>query len=235
MDFKEVIKRFVNEVDDTKVGFFMIHLDKAKERMAMISELSEKLHTTIPIFPAVDGYKLLEEGHPTACAHRNGNGTRGAGDIGCTVSHVRICKEGLKRGLEYGVVFEDDCVLNQSYENLIYYIENSKHIFDTANISWDLFLLGNNAHINNFRQISPLHVKVNDFYGTTAYIMNKKFMQEISDLYDNTLAKGQIHSADGLFSAVLQTNYVNAYACIQAEHFFIQKKGAYSYVIEGVR
>ena len=60
MNFKDIIKNFVDITDDTKLGIYMIHLSKATERLPIIKSLEKKLNITLPIFEAKDGYELIK-------------------------------------------------------------------------------------------------------------------------------------------------------------------------------
>jgi hypothetical protein len=159
---------------------------------------------------------------------------RGEGDVGCTVSHAWVCRDALKKNLDYAVVFEDDCVSNRDLEEIISYLNICKSYFDVTQESWDLFLLGNNAHLD-FEIKTPFLAKVRDFYGTHAVIMSRNFMIALLEIFDEAHSRGRVHSADGLYSTVLKTKGLPAYGCLSCEHFFEQKKGLYSYIVEKVR
>lgn len=234
MSFQTTIQSFVNAKDESAIGYYMIHLERAKERIQVISELEEKIQTKLPLFKAADGKELLSQGHPYLCAHSTDMTERCAGDVGCTVSHTWVCRDALQKNLDYAVVFEDDCVLNQSLETVLAYMEVCRMYFEATGEKWDLFLLGNNAHLD-FEFKTPFLAKVRDFYGTHAVIMSRKFMETLLEIFDEAHSRGRVHSADGLYSTVLKSRGLVAYGCSQSEHFFEQKKGMYSYIVEKVR
>jgi hypothetical protein len=97
MNFKEIITQFLNTEN---VGYYMIHLERAKERLPVIHKLQDDLHMNLVNFEGIDGVELLKTGFPTSCAHTHGS-TRGAGDIGATVSHYKMCCLGLEKGYDY--------------------------------------------------------------------------------------------------------------------------------------
>ncbi len=233
MNFQTIVSQFLGETDPSKIGSYFIHLERAKERLPVMAELEEKLGTKIPIFSAADGYELFRQGYPHGCAHTEGS-TRGEGDVGCTVSHAWVARDAMAKGYEYAIVFEDDCIMKQELVDFAYYMEMTKMYLQESKGSWDLFLLGNSAHLN-FEYVTPFLAKVRDFYGTHALIMKRSFMEHLLSIFDEAHSRGKVHSADGLYSTVLKTRPVTAFGCAEAEHFFEQKKGMYSYIVEKVR
>ena len=149
MDFKRIIEKLTKT---TNVGFYMIHLNRAVERLPLIQKFEESLQIKLNIFEAADGYQLVKDGHPTTCQQRGPPATRGAGCIGCTVSHINICKDALSKNYDYIVIFEDDCEFKSDLHILDSYINE----FINLQQSWDLFLLGYNPiSVNPISNTNP--------------------------------------------------------------------------------
>jgi GR25 family glycosyltransferase involved in LPS biosynthesis len=214
----------------TNIEIYMIHLERATERLSYISTLENSLRTKLNIFPGADGYQLVKDGHPTICQQRGPPATRGAGDIGCTVSHIRICKEALAKGYEYIVIFEDDCEFVSNLDAFNTYIDQ----FINLNTQWDLFLLGSNP-LSSSRMPDSNISKVNRFDCTHALIMNRTFMTNLINTYEEYYNNNTVLSIDTMYSNVIEKYNMNAYGFTNNRGFFNQKHGAYSYIIEGVR
>jgi GR25 family glycosyltransferase involved in LPS biosynthesis len=230
MNFQELIDEFV---DSSKVGIYTIHLEKASERVSLMTNLVSKLQTPIKIFPGVDGELLLKNGYTTRCAHRP-NGIRGPGDVGCSVSHVNVLRESYSNNDEYAVIFEDDCIFNTTLDELASYLRLCKIYFNQTDTKWDLFLLANTGLID-FEMCNQFISRVKNFNGIHAFIISRKMMKTIIDLFDRTLEDGRIHSADGIFGVVLKDTTLYAYGMPEGEYFFGWDRKIYSYVLEGYR
>ena len=139
MQSAPTFKDSIETLTKTKnVGFYMIHLSRATERLPFIHKLEADLQTSLPLFEAADGPALVKEGHPTTCQQRGPPYTRGSGCVGCTVSHIRICKDALSKQYDYVVIFEDDTAFCSDLSTFHSEIQN----FVNLNAPWDLFLLG---------------------------------------------------------------------------------------------
>ena len=233
MDNKEVAS-FKNVVENltktSNVGYYIIHLKKATERLPIIQDLEHALNIKLHIFDGADGYKLIEDGHPTTCQQQGTPFTRAAGDIGCTVSHINICKDALERNYDYVVIFEDDCQFINNLDNLQSSIIN----FINLHLNWDLFTLGYDpVSTHNIENTSIS--KVNRFNLTHALILNKTFINKSIEKYQEYYSNSTIFAIDGLYSNVIEDNNLAAYGPTSSNSFFIQKYGVYSYICERVR
>lgn len=214
----------------TNIEIYMIHLDCAIERLPYISNLENSLKTKLNIFSAVDGHKLIKEGHPTTCQQRGPPSTRSGGEVGCTVSHINICREALAKGYDYAVIFEDDCEFVSDLNTLNNYIDQ----FTNLNCQYDLFLLGSSP-ISSSRMPGSHISKVNRFDCTHALILNRTFMTHLINTYEEYYNNNTTLSVDTIYSNVIEKHNMNAYGFTNNRGFFNQKYGLYSYIIEGVR
>lgn len=224
--FRDCIEELTNT---TNIEIYMIHLERAVERLSLITNLECNLKTNLHTFPAADGHKLIQDGHPTTCQQRGPPAYRGAGDIGCTVSHVNICRDALLKGYDYIVIFEDDCEFITDVNTLHRYLKE----FINLNLEWDLFLLGWDPQV--YSNISNNFSKVSRFNCTHAVILNKTFMQNLVRTYDKYYNNNTALSIDTTYSNVIEENNLNAYGFSASYGFFIQKQGIYSYIVERVR
>ena len=224
MNFTHIIGNLTNT---TNVGFYMIHLERATERISIIERLENKLQMKLNVFEGANGYKLIEEGHPTTCQQRGPPFTRCAGDIGCTVSHINICRDALLKKYEYIVIFEDDCEFTSDLSSLHHYINE----FITLNLSWDLFLLGLSPNVSHY--MNNTFSKVIRFDLTHACVLKESFMKELIKTYEDYYNNNTTLSVDTMYSNILETTTLCAYGFNHP--LFIQKQGMYSYIVEKVR
>ena len=213
----------------SNVGYYNIHLEKAVERLEVIKKLEHDLKTPITTFPAVNGYEIVKNGHPNTCQERGLPATRGSGEIGCTVSHITICREALAKGYEYAVVFEDDCEFSSNLESF----HNSMKQFNSLNLPYDLFILGY-APLSTSKIDGTIFSKINLFNATHAYIMNRNFMKKAVETYEEYYSNNTTFAIDGMYSNVIENHHMNAYGPTEYLAYFNYKK-MYSYVLEGVR
>jgi GR25 family glycosyltransferase involved in LPS biosynthesis len=232
MEFKQILHQIL-KIDDKKLCIYMIHLERALERVPLINKLKEQLNIEFIEYKSVDGEQLIKEGHPDGSVEYPGLKC-GAGNLGCTISHVNICKDALEKGYEYVVIFEDDCIFNRSYKDFIEYLSISIELLKINSINFDLFLLGNNSHLK-FNPVSSFLSQVFEFYGTHAVLINKKFMESLLIEHDKTFKAGKVRSADDLYSKTIQNNNLLAFGCIHPEYFLEQQKGIHSYIAGYIR
>jgi GR25 family glycosyltransferase involved in LPS biosynthesis len=227
LSFKTIIE---NSTNTQNIGYYIIHLEKATERLDTIHKLQHDLNTPIITFPAADGYEIVKNGHPTTCQERGSPHTRGAGCIGCTVSHINICKEAIAKGQEYAVIFEDDCVFASTLDSF----QNIMNQFASLQLPFDLFTLG-------YSPVSALPVhdsvfsKINRFNGTYGSLLSQTFMKKLVDLYEKYYNNNTTLSIDTMYSNVIEQYNMNAYGITNPSTYFSHKDGMYSYVIEKIR
>ena len=219
--FADIINKFTGTSNN---AMCVIHLQRAPDRLPYIDRLEQKLNMKIPIFDACEGSSLVANGHPTKCAHTH-NYYRSAGEVGCTVSHINICKEALKQNYDHIVIFEDDCELNKSLEELKVKLDEFKNL----NVPWDLFCIGGD---NIGTHINDTFMRVDYFYRTHAVILNRTFMKELISLYETFYRNGTTWAVDGLYSDVLRSRKAHGYGFIPNTNnvFFRQALGVKSYI-----
>jgi GR25 family glycosyltransferase involved in LPS biosynthesis len=232
MNFQEIISDFL-DVSNESIGYYMIHLERAKERLPVIKKLETDLKIKLTNFEAIDGVELLKTGFPTSCAATAGS-TRGPGDIGCTVSHYKLCCSALEKNYEYVVVFEDDCILNKTLEELEYFLTLSKMYLKSTNETFDMFLLGHGG-CTNYDIKNHFLLRALSFNGTHAIILNKKMMNAYKNEFERLLNENLVHCCDGLYSLAIQKNDLHTYGVIHGDTFFEQNQKMYSYILEGYR
>jgi GR25 family glycosyltransferase involved in LPS biosynthesis len=226
MSFEKII---TNMTKTGNIGYYIIHLDKAIERLPFIEKLQGQLNTNLNVFKAADGYELIKSGHPIICQQRGHPATRGAGDIGCSVSHINICKDAISKKYDYIVIFEDDCIFKTDLNTL----NSSLEEFIKSNIQWDIFLLGSDILKSDNTGIRGIS-KIYDFNCTHACILKSTFINELIKTYDEYYTNNVTLSIDTTYSNILKSGYLSAYG-FNDSRYFSQQSGLFSYVIERIR
>ena len=227
LSFKTIIENITNTQN---IGYYIIHLEKATERLDTINKLQNDLNTPITIFPAADGYEMVKNGHPTTCQQRGPPHTRGAGCIGCTVSHINICKEALAKNQEYAVIFEDDCMFGSTLESF----QQAMSQFTSLQLPFDLFTLGYSP-VSASPIPNSIFSKINRYNGTYGALLSRSFMKKLVDLYEEYYNNNTSLSIDTMYSNVIEQHNMNAYGITNHLTYFVHKDGMYSYVIEQIR
>ena len=230
MNLKEVIYEFCGT---SNIEFYMIHLEKAVERIHVMEDFFNKINTELKIFHAVDGKALLESGHPTKCFDSTDTSIsyRSAGDIGCVVSHVNICKDAIEKGYDYAVIFEDDVEMTSSLNSLDVALRSFKYL----NKEFDMFLLGGDPILNSTNISGSAYSVIKGFNHTHAYIINRRMMLRLIERYTEYYNLGLAYSIDGMYTKILSENKESGYGLTRGKQHIRQRSGMYSYILEGVR
>jgi len=121
------------------------------------------------------------------------------GGIGCYLSHLSIYKKIIESNIEYGIIFEDDCVISEDFYSRLQVGLNK------IPKDWDIFLLGLiclKCHINND------YVNVNRFWGTHSYVIKKKSAAKLLEYLDRPLSK----QIDADLSLLIKRKLIKVYA-----------------------
>lgn len=228
LKFKDIISDFVGSEN---IGIYIIHMDRSIDRKPLIKKLSESLSIDPIIFPAVDGKIIVKDGYPTKCLSSTKDKVfnREPGEIGCTLSHVGVCKDAINKSYDYAVIFEDDCIFNDTLENL----HKSLTEFKALNIKWDMFNLAchNLIKIDNIKD----YQKIKNFYYAHSYIVNNTIMKQLVEYNEMLYNNGMTCCGDGIYSELLNYNTNLSGYTFKGKNFFIQPPNTYSYALERKR
>ena len=211
----------------------MIHLYRATEREPLIQALAAALQTPFEIQEAVDGGKLVAEGHPTVCGIHPGI-HRTAGEIGCAASHLAAYRAALDADLSHLVVFEDDCTAAPGFSltALRTYLAGAGAFAEEFSMKGmtDLTLLST-CGCYEWRQLTRGVKVTNHFNGSHAYIIGRAMMQKVVDFYDALAVKGQTAPIDGVLPILLREGQRWAFCPENDTAFFKQNREIPSYVV----
>lgn len=101
------------------ISYYVINLERSKDRLHNVQEQSKKAGIPLQRIEAVDGCQINVKNHPNyddqKCLGYFGRSLK-AGEIACYESHLRALKTFLESDTEYGVVFEDDFVFGENFQ-----------------------------------------------------------------------------------------------------------------------
>lgn len=114
-----------------KLKIFVINMECAKERRAIMETRLGELGLAAEFIPAVEGARLDRKTliSPASAAHLSN------GELGCYLSHIRAWEEIRKRQISYSVVMEDDVVINPNMMRILADLINLDFNFDAVRLS----------------------------------------------------------------------------------------------------
>lgn len=128
------MKFSVKESPDYDIPFFVINLEKSKERKEYMIDQLKKRNLNGVIFKAVDGSQLdiaelqAKGEYDDDYAHKKFSRSLSLNEIGCALSHVNLYKEMIRKNINMCVICEDDISLVVNYkkemENVINELPN---------------------------------------------------------------------------------------------------------------
>jgi GR25 family glycosyltransferase involved in LPS biosynthesis len=120
-----------------KFAITLINLTRRPDRLETVSEELKIFENTIPIniFPAIDGNMLKPSAELSYLFSNNDFGMR-RGMVGCALSHLKIWKNMVDENIDYMLIFEDDIILCDKFE---------QELVECLNEDFDLLILG---HVN---------------------------------------------------------------------------------------
>lgn len=154
---------------------FVLNLERRPDRMKFMDDQLKKLNIFYTRFNACDGQKLIEyKDYYNRYIHPKGKVNRFKGQIGCTISHIKIWEEVVKNKYTHALVLEDDAIiLNKNFKthvnNLIKELPEKYNIVLLGGSILRGRLIKNKSYIINGSKLP----KTNWF--TTGYIINYKF------------------------------------------------------------
>jgi glycosyl transferase family 25 len=110
-------------IDSDQMKIFVINLPQDTERLRQIDQQLKTLGLDYELFPGIIGKELSED---ELKRHLDGKwfyryqGRHALpGDVGCSLSHIGVYREIVKRNLKHALVLEDDAWLNPNLPELL--------------------------------------------------------------------------------------------------------------------
>lgn len=177
-----------NILDDLEI--YVINLKSRPQKRENIERQFLNQNMSGFIFDAIDGKKLdlheLEANNiisPNSNKHNKKRQLR-RGEIGCSMSHTTLWDMLLNSDKKYFLVFEDDAVLVDDFQNKLADLLN-----ELKDKKWDVLYLNENCirHFGKEACNGPSYTE-NTFrpknigYGLYGYVMTKDFLRKVNDI-----------------------------------------------------
>jgi len=160
---------------------YCINLDRRKDRLIQVNKEFEKHNIkNVKRVEAIDG-KDLDIGQIVS----KDKSICSAGDIGCTMSHLRVLNRAIKMGLKSYLVFEDDAQFHPNFNEL------HRQYWEQVPRDWDMVYLGA-SHIGEITKVSDNIVKMSKSYTTHAIIINNSIYKPLKEVWGQANEKVDI-------------------------------------------
>lgn len=173
---------------DKYLGYFdavcYINLDRRQDRRELFEEQIAKVSINAIRFSGVEAQdsdvKYLYEGHLDPTRKQK---------IGCTLSHQAIIRWAKENEKENVLIFEDDCLFLDVYQQKIQLIAN-----ELKDVDWDILYLGGEPN-NYCTSITDNLATINrgGVYCLHAYAVNRKFYDKMLLPKANEISLMDIH------------------------------------------
>lgn len=181
-------------------NIIVISLKRAHERREKIINQLSSLNIDAVILDAVDG-KTLSEEELNKTIHLPGGWRYGEkfmpGEIGCTMSHIKVLEMAKEKDWPYLIVLEDDITIATDFEKRI------KLLFKLLPADWEHVYLSGKPHLipNPTSVLFPNVIKTSGMQQTHSMIIKQsaydkvieklnKFETATDDIYTDMITKG---------------------------------------------
>ena len=209
------MNKLISDYINKPVRSFMIHLSRATERKTLINSLKTYIGEQLEIVEAVDGTTLPTD-FPMNCPYLKGS-KRSHGDVGCTLSHVKIFEKMINENIEYSLIYEDDCIFNEKERINNFSLESLPKNFDCLLLG-SLYYQESKSHSNNF-------ITTTNFWGTHALVISLECAKKLLSFYHSELKKGVVHPADGHYSNASKEHSFVIFGVKDPKKYFDQNNG----------
>jgi GR25 family glycosyltransferase involved in LPS biosynthesis len=200
----------------------VIHLESATERLPIIDKLKETMIHYLEVFSAKDGAEWeksskIVKGHPWEKRPVS------RGEIGCAHSHIDIIHGSLKGKEKHTLLFEDDCEMIGSRDDIYGFIHQ-------AGKEWDILLLGANEYVESeaAEGLAESYKRVKRFWGTHAVILSEKAMRAALQVFADAQKRGVFLPADWMYNEAIKQADLVCYGPAKLDMLCRQKKGLVS-------
>lgn len=115
-------------------NFFCINLKRRQDRWQRMQAITQTADIDLVHIEAVDAQNPQNQQKIQSMRYRGPTGIMGSGPIACTLSHAKAWKYFLESDFEYGVFIEDDVILCDDINSIIYDFLSKKPPFDLIKI-----------------------------------------------------------------------------------------------------
>jgi GR25 family glycosyltransferase involved in LPS biosynthesis len=145
------------------------------------------------------------------------------GNIGCTHSHIDIIHASLKSKEKHTLLFEDDCEMIGSRDDIYGFIHQ-------AGKEWDMLLLGANEYVESeaAEGLTESYKRVKRFWGTHAVILTEKAMRAALQAFADAQKRGVFLPADWMYNEAIKQAGLVCYGPAKLDMLCRQKPGLVS-------
>jgi GR25 family glycosyltransferase involved in LPS biosynthesis len=149
------------------------------------------------------------------------------GELGCTHSHIDIIYKSLKSKESHTLLFEDDCEMLGSRDDIYGFIHQ-------AGKEWDILLLGANEYVES-GEAEGLYTRVKRFWGAHAVILTEKAMRAALQVFADAQKQGVFLPADLMYNEAIKQADLVCYGPAKLDMLCRQKTGLVSAVTGKMR
>jgi len=202
----------------------VIHLESATERLPIIDKLRETMIHYLEVFSAKDGTEW-EKSSKIAKRHPFEKESVKRGEIGCAHSHIDIIYTSLKSKEKHTLLFEDDCEMIGSRDDIYGFIHQ-------AGKEWDILLLGANEYVESeaAEGLAESYKRVKCFWGAHAVILTEKAMRAALQAFADAQKQGIFLPADSIYNEAIKQADLVCYGPEKLDMLCRQKPGLVSAV-----
>jgi GR25 family glycosyltransferase involved in LPS biosynthesis len=176
----------------------------------------------LEVFSAKDGSEW-EKSSKIAKIHPFEKKPVPVGHLGCTHSHIEIIHSSLRAKEKATLIFEDDCEMLGTQDDVYGFIHRAGHLPD----KWDIILLGANEYVESTK-FDDNYTRVNRFWGTHAVILTDKAMRAVLKVFADAQKKGEFLPADWMYNEAIKQHGLVCYAPTKIDSICRQKPGLIS-------
>lgn len=142
------------------------------------------------------------------------------GEIGCAHSHIDIIYGSLKSKEKHTLLFEDDCEILGSRDDIYGFIHQ-------AGKEWDILLLGANEYVESEAAQGP-YTRVKRFWGAHGLVLSEKAMRAALQVFADAQKQGVFLPADWMYNEAIKQADLVCYGPAKLDMLCRQKTGLIS-------
>jgi GR25 family glycosyltransferase involved in LPS biosynthesis len=200
----------------------VIHLNSATERLPVIDKIKKTMIHELEVFSAKDGFDWVNS-DKIAKMHPRDKRPVNRGQVGCGHSHIEILHGSLKAKEAVTIIFEDDCEMRGTQDDVYDFIHRAGQLPAT----WDILLLGANEYVEAAK-FDDKYTRVNRFWGTHALIVTEKAMRAALKVFADAQKGGIFLPADWMYNEAIKQHGLVCYAPTRIDSLCRQKPGLIS-------
>lgn len=203
-------EHFNNNIKINKT--YVINLDSRKDRLQSIDKDLKKIKLEYERFPACNG-KQIDMYSNDISKYFDKNNKLSPGQIGCSLSHIKIWEKAIKNNNKYTLVLEDDAIIPSNFNTIL------KNSIESLPKNWDL--LSFNCSWCTAKKYNNKLYKLKSNICTLSYLISTKGIKKIFKLLKNKKFNKPI-------DVYLNNNFYNNNNCFITQKSYIYNNGKFN-------